>query len=184
MVRSCDFGQGCIMKCRTFSSVAIGAIALAAITVSAQKINVEFDRTADFSKYKTFAIRGGQLNSKNPALNSDLIRKQIEQDIARDLAAKGLTQTTRRADLNIRYHLGAARKTQVERYPAGWAGRRTRVVRTAEQEGTLLIDMHDSASQELVWRGIATQEKSNANDLAGKIDDMVRKAIDKYPPKK
>ena len=48
---------------------------------SAQKITVEFDQSADFSKYKTFAIRDGQLNSKNPALNSELVKKRIDADI-------------------------------------------------------------------------------------------------------
>ena len=46
----------------------------------AQKITTEFDQTADFSKFKNFAIRNGQLNSKNPVLNSDLVKKQIEAD--------------------------------------------------------------------------------------------------------
>jgi hypothetical protein len=47
----------------------------------AQKITMEFDQTMDFSKYKTFAIRDGQLSSRNPALNSPLVKKQIEADI-------------------------------------------------------------------------------------------------------
>lgn len=55
----------------------------------AQKVTMEWDKTADFSKYKTFAIRDGQLNSKNPALNSDLVKKQIEADIERALVARG-----------------------------------------------------------------------------------------------
>jgi len=47
----------------------------------AQKVTVEFDQAADFSKYKTFAIRDGQLNSRNPALNSDLVKKRIDAGI-------------------------------------------------------------------------------------------------------
>jgi len=43
---------------------------LSAALAWAQKITVEFDQAADFSKYKTFAIRDVQLNSRNPALNS------------------------------------------------------------------------------------------------------------------
>jgi len=35
----------------------------------AQKVTVQFDSSADFSKYKTFAIRNGTLNSRSPALN-------------------------------------------------------------------------------------------------------------------
>lgn len=59
-----------------------------------QKVTIEFDQAADFTRYKTFAIRDGQLNSRNPALNSELVKKQIENDIVRDLSARGLEVTT------------------------------------------------------------------------------------------
>ena len=36
---------------------------LIAFSAFAQKITVEFYQAADFNKYKTFAIRAGQLNS-------------------------------------------------------------------------------------------------------------------------
>ena len=62
---------------------------------SAQKVNVEFDQTADFTHYKTFAIRRGELNSRNPALNSELVKKQIEADITSDLTSRGLSQGER-----------------------------------------------------------------------------------------
>ena len=150
----------------------------------AQKVTMEFDRTVDFSKYKTFAIREGQLNSKNPALNSDLVKKQIEADIERALIARGLTQVTGPSDLNVRYHFGANRKTELETYPAGWYGFRTRVVRVPYSEGTLVIDLRDPSTRSLVWRTIASEEKSDATKIAGKLDDMVKKSCDKYPPKK
>ena len=31
--------------------------------------------------------------------------------------------------------------------------------------------------------GIATQDKSDATKLEGKLDDMVKKSLEKYPPK-
>ncbi len=164
--------------------VAILACALFAATLAAaQKVTVEFDQNADFSRYKTFAIRGGQLNSTNPALNSELTRKRIEADIERALSSKGLAQAAGKADLNVRYHLGSSRKTEVERYPAGWRGLRTRAVRVPYAEGTLVINLRDPAAKSLVWRSIAVQEKSSGEQLAGKLDDMVRKSLDKYPPK-
>ena len=156
---------------------------LSAASVWAQKITVEFDQAADFSKYKTFAIRDGQLNSRNPALNSELVKKKIEADIARDLMARGLEMTTGRSDLNVRYHFGSVRKAEIERYPAGWYGMGTRVVRVPYTEGTLVIDLRDPSTRSLVWRGIASEEKSDGTKIEGKLDDMVRKAIDKYPPK-
>ena len=162
--------------------ILVMAVLSAALTW-AQKITVEFDQAADFSKYKTFTIRDGQLNSRNPALNSELVKKKIEADITRDLTARGLEVTTGRSDLNVRYHFGSVRKAETERYPAGWRGFGTRVVRVPYTEGTLVIDLRDPSTRSLVWRGIATEEKSDGAKLEGKLDDMVRKAIEKYPPK-
>ena len=155
---------------------------LIASGASAQKISTQFDQAADFSHYKTFTIRRGQLNSKDPALNSELLRKQIEADIARALTAKGLTQATGRADLNISYRLGESRVSEVDRYPAGPYGRRVRTVRSAHQRGTLVVDLFD-VSRSMVWRAIATEDQKTGADIARKLDDMVRKAFDKYPPK-
>ncbi|HEV2298363.1 MAG TPA: DUF4136 domain-containing protein [Candidatus Acidoferrales bacterium] len=149
----------------------------------AQKITVQFDQDADFSRFKTFSIRPGQLNSKNPALDSDLVRKRIDADIEKALTAKGLAEVADHADLNVVYRLGAARRTQLEAYPAGWRGWGTRVVRVPYAEGTLVIDLRSTASRSLVWRGIAEEQKSDATKLEGKLDDMVKKSFQKYPPK-
>ncbi|MBZ5502899.1 MAG: DUF4136 domain-containing protein [Acidobacteriia bacterium] len=149
----------------------------------AQKVTLEFDRAADFSKYKTFAIRSGQLNSKNPALNSELVKKRIEADIERDLTAKGLVKVSGPSDLNVVYRFGSARKTELETYPAGWWGRGTQVVRVPYAEGTLVIDLRDPSTHSLVWRTITSEEKSDAAKIEGKLDDMVKKAFEKYPPK-
>src|ERR1039457_1345448 len=96
---------------------------LCSFALLAQQINIESDETANFAGFHTFAIRGSQLNSKNPALNSDLIRQKIDGDIRKALEAKGLTfVATGRSDLNVRYTLGAVRKVEAEAYPAGWRG--------------------------------------------------------------
>jgi Domain of unknown function (DUF4136) len=158
-------------------------ICFAAAAASARNVDVEFDQTVDFARFHTFAIREGQLNSKNPALNNELVKKRIEADIERDLTSRGLTKVTGPSDLNVRFHFGAARKAELETYPAGWRGWGTRVVRVPYTEGTLVIDLRDPATRSLVWRGIAREEKGDATKVEGKLDDMVRKAIDKYPPK-
>lgn len=149
----------------------------------AQKVNVEFDQGIDFSKYKTFAIRAGNLNSKSPALNSELVKKQIDADIERSLTARGLELVTGRSDLNVRYTLGSARRVETEAYPAGWRGWGTRIVRVPYAEGTLVIDLRDPATRSLVWRAIATEEQRDPTKLQGKLDNMVKKSFEKYPPK-
>ena len=80
--------------------------------------------------------------------------------------------------------LGAARKAELESYPAGRRGLGTRVVRVPYTEGTLVIDLRDPSTRSLVWRGIASEEKNDGAKIEGKLNDMVRKAIEKYPPKR
>jgi hypothetical protein len=158
-------------------------ICLAALSAAAQNIDVEFDQATNFEKYHTFAIREGQLNSRNPALNNELVKKRIEADIERGLTSRGLIKVTGPADLNVRFHFGAARKAELETYPAGWRGWGTRVVRVPYTEGTLVIDLRDPTTRSLVWRGIAREDKPDGTKIEGKLDDMVRKSIEKYPPK-
>jgi len=176
-----------VLKDWSFQRLTWLTLLVMGVTASAfaQKVTVEFDQAADFTKFKTFAIRNGQLNSRNPALNSELVKKQIEADIVKDLSTRGLTQVSSGpADLNVVYHFGSARKTEVEAYPAGWRGWGTRYVRVPYAEGTLVIDLRDTSTHSLVWRGISSEEKSDAAKISGKLDDMVKKSIEKYPPKK
>lgn len=79
--------------------------------------------------------------------------------------------------------MGAARKVELERYPAGWRGWGTRAVRVPYTEGTLVIDLRDPSTRSLVWRGIASEEKSDPGKIEGKLGHMVGKALEKYPPR-
>jgi hypothetical protein len=157
--------------------------ALVAGRALAQKIDVEFDESAVFERYKTFHIVEGQLNAKAAALNSDLTRRKIENEIRKRLTEKGLMEVESKPDLNVRFTLGQARKTEVEAYPAGWRGLGTRRVRVAYTQGTLVINLRDTSRKELVWRSVAEEEKKDPMQIAQHLDDMVRKSIDKYPPK-
>ena len=50
--------------------------------------------------------------------------------------------------------------------------------------GNLVIGFRDPATRSLVWRGIASDDKASPVDISKKLDDWVKKIIDKYPPKK
>ena len=46
-----------------------------------------------------------------------------------------------------------------------------------------MTDLRDPSTKSLVWRAVARQDKSDASKVEGKLDDMVKKSFDKYPPK-
>ena len=149
----------------------------------AQKIDVQFDQAADFTRYKTFAIRDGQIHSRQPSLNNELVKKHIENQIEINLTKKGLTEVSGPSDLNVRYSLGSAGKREIETYPTGWRGLGVGRIAVNYTQGTLVIDLRDPSTRSLVWRGIAVEEKTDPMKIEGRIDAMVKKAIDKYPPK-
>jgi len=170
------------VRAHTFRALFVAALAVPCLF--GQKVTVEFDSAVDFSRYHTFLIRDGQLNSKNPALNSDLVKKRLDSDIESALTTRGLMKSAANtADLNVRYRLGTLRRVETEAYPAGWRGWGTRVVRVPYAEGTLVIDLRDPTTRSLVWRGISREDKDDPAKIEGKLEDMVRKAIEKYPPK-
>jgi hypothetical protein len=157
---------------------------VAAVGSFAQKVQMESDQTVDFSKFKTFSIQSGRLTSADPSLNNELIQKQLEADIQKQLEAKGLNSVpSGDADLHVRYTLGTPRGVETEVYPAGWRGWGTRVVKVPYTEGTLVIDLRDTHTRSLVWRAIVRDEQSKASKLESKLSNMVQQAINKYPPR-
>ncbi len=159
--------------------------ALAASSIFAQKVQIEFDPGIDFHKFTTFAIREARLNSRYPSLNGELVRKRLDFDVRKFLEKKGLTFVAQGpASLNVVYTLGSVRESKLEAYPAGWYGYGTRIVRVPFTEGSLVIDLRDPTTKSLVWRSIARVDKGDPSKIEGKLDDMVKKSIDKYPPKR
>ena len=161
--------------------IAVPLLVLAAGTALAQKVDIEADESVDFSKYKTFRMAEGQLKSKSPSLNSDLTRRKIENEIRKRLIEKGLTEASSQPDLNVMFRLGSATRNEVDAFPAGRYGRATRRVVSQYTEGTLIIDLRDTSRRELVWRAVAVEDKGDPSKIADRLDEMVKKSIDKYP---
>ena len=159
------------------------AIALA-FSAMGQKVDVEFDESIDFRQFRTFAIRDGDIHSKHPSLNNDLVKKRIVNEIEKRLTEKGLSKATGQPDLNVRYSLGAANRKEVDTYPAGWRGRGIRRVQIRYTEGTLVIDLRDRAARTLVWRAVAVENKNDPAKIADRLDEMVKKSFDDFPPRK
>ena len=47
-----------------------------------------------------------------------------------------------------------------------------------------MLALFDPITQAVVWRVTAVEKKNHTRSLDAKLDDLVRKALEKYPPKK
>lgn len=154
----------------------------------------DFDRSVDFSRYKTFGLVGGHMvvNGVQDDANT-LVRDRIQNSVLTVLASRGLVQNNDNPDLIVGYQAGARTRTEIEGmgpympgvgpyWNAGWwtPGYMDWWTRTYE-EGTLVIDMVEASSKRLVWRSYIRGEVRPPITQEN-LDKAVAKAFKNYPP--
>jgi len=162
----------------------MGLSLLVPIGVNAQKVKTEYDKTVDFSKYKTYAWQQGQ------GARNELINQMILAAVELQLAAKGFTKVTENPDVHVAYMAAVGMDMQVAQ--TSWGNSAlpvfmnvTTVGQTWEvHTGTLLVDLFDSASNRMIWRGAARETLSqgptnNAAADAKRVEKPVKKAVEK-----
>jgi len=178
------------MKKTTIGLIAI----LLALGCSSMSVNHDWDRDADFGKYKTYAWAAQPetkpRNAQEAQQRNDLLDKRIRNAVDDELKAKGFTENQASADVLVVYHLGTQDKINVTdwgyRYSYdywGWGGRDIDVYQYTQ--GTLVVDLIDASTKELVWRGSATKT-IESNPSPDKVEKNVRNAVSaifaQYPP--
>ena len=174
---------------------------LAAGGCAGPKVLTDFDPSAEFSAFRTFAFAGLTDRDQGGVLDNSLLRKRIEEMVGQQLTTKGLRQVglEDRSDLLVYFGVGVKDKQRVEstgmaggayggRYGwrTGYAGYYGGGVTTYEcQEGTLIVDLAESSKKELVWRAtiVGTLGASTEENLE-MANKGVAKAFEDYPPAK
>jgi hypothetical protein len=188
------------------ASLALGLLAVGGCT--GPKVITDFDPSAEFSEFRTFAFTGLTDRDQGGALDNSLMRKRIEEIVGWQLTAKGLRQVNveDRSDLLVHFWVGVKDKQRVEstgmtagayggrygwgagasyggRYGAG-AGYAGSGVTTYEyQEGTLIVDLAESSKKELVWRAtIVAILRGSPEENLELANKGVAKAFEDFPP--
>ena len=176
------------MKRSVMSFVCVIAVMCLGTIVVAQQVSVDFDRSADFSKFRTFAWATG--TPVADALNHKRIVLAIEQQ----LTAKGLAKVAMQTqpDLIVAYHASFDRDLQITGWGSGGygpfygAGRSMSARAQQVVVGTLVVDLSDAPTNAIVWRGMAASDLNPAAS-AERRDKNVTKAAAKlfknYPPR-
>ena len=164
----------------------------AAFVVSCSSVDVttDYDREANFAQYKSFdwMERHNPREGGPSALNNPLTLKNIKSSIERELIAKGIRPDETNPDMLIAVHTGVQDKVDVERhgYRYGRWGRRVGTYTTVERykEGSIVVDVVDAKSKEMVWRGVAKDVLSKAESRLEYVDESMKALFKEYPPKK
>jgi hypothetical protein len=168
------------------------------MTTLAQDVRYNFDKNADFTKYKTYKF----VPIKGATEVNDLVDKQIKAELESQLSQKGLTKVDGdTADLFIGYQTAIGQEKQFTSYDSGWGygpgwgrggwygGGMSTGMTTGQTStiytGQIAIDMYDSAQKDLVWRGVVSKtidQKAKPEKQQKNLTKALTKLLKKYPP--
>jgi len=165
------------------SALVVELLLVTAGPLAAQDVRYNFMPGADFSKYRTY-----KWVNTGDAHPDQIMDAQIKQAVDSQLASKGMTKTDDdKADLYIGYQTTVNQETQWD----AWGSRAFGMGRgswtsSTISVGTLVLDMYDPGTKQLVWTGSATKTidpSSNHEKNMKNLDKSMAKLLKNYPPK-
>ncbi len=160
----------------------------------------DYDHTVDFSRYKTFAWGESNVDVSHPLYDGDLIHNRIRRAVEEEFFKRGIVKTHSNPDFIVQYHTYTEEKRRpsgvypyyypygFRYYPFGfgwfpyyWMPPPPPPVQHEYTEGTLVLDIIDNDTQELVWRGSVTGNVENVAALRKQIEKGIRAIMKKYP---
>ena len=182
------------MQKRTWIA-ALAALVVAPVLLTAQKVSYDYEKSANFASFKTYAQKDGT------KVGQPLIDDRIGAAIDTQLAAKGLTKAASNPDVVVIYHVAFDKEKDISTYSSGygggygpygygwgggWAGGTTTTQVRDIVVGTLVIDIADAKKNQLAWRGMGVKEintQANPEKRDKSINEAVKKIFKNYPPK-
>jgi hypothetical protein len=186
---------------KTIYNICLTFLAVLMLTSCASvTVTTDYDKTVNFSQYKTFAFY--QLTDKSGSV-SDLNKNRIIRAIKSDMLKKGFTENSSNPDLliNITTILEDKKSVvaQTDYYGyggyyrpyrwgggvyAGFAPPATTTFNVYEyKDGSLIVDIIDAAKKQLVWQGTGNKEIDKpSSDPDTTINEAVVKIMEGFPP--
>ena len=151
------------------------AVSLISTITVAQQVSVNYNHDQSFGQYHTYAWAS---NNANQIQNSILAQVAV-QDVDSALQGKGFqkVQENQKPDLIVTHNGGLRQQTSYSAWGMrGFGGGMGGLTPEQNVVGTLIVDLYDAKTQNLVWRGIA---QNTLNTNGNKNQQMVERAIQK-----
>jgi Domain of unknown function (DUF4136) len=165
------------------SALVVALLFVTAGTLAAQDVRYNFMPRTDFSKYHTY--KWVNIGRAHP---DQIMDAEIKQAVDAQLAVKGMTKTdSDKADLYIGYQTAIRQETQWDVSGSRAFGMGTGSWTSSTISiGTLVLDMYDPATKQLVWTGQAIKTIDPSSDPEKNLKNLnkaMAKLLKNYPPK-
>lgn len=173
---------------KTAKIVRGGGVALVALLLAmpvSASVGIEYDKQADFSRYRTYAWAEGAVAP------NERMETQLQSAIERELGAQGLTKVDGPADLYILTHTATGIDTVIDVNELGysgyywrqWMGEYPPTTRTSYLPvGTVMVEIFDKDSKERVWLGFAVEYFRGKPQKIDQLLDKVAKKMFRHFP--
>ncbi len=157
-----------------------------------RSISYDYNRAVDFSELRTYdwIPIPAEMQEKE-----GLMQERIKKAVNFRLEAKGFRLTRGESDFLVATNFGRVEKLKVYDWGYPYYGRYrrydygpysgSRLSSFYYREGALPLDFIDTASKEVIWKGVATVYLDK-DQTPEKIDDIVNEAVEKilenFPP--
>ena len=173
------------MNSRRITTCIAFVLAMLAVA-SAQQVQTDYDHRANFAQYKTYSWEAIKPSDS-------LWDTRIMNAVDAQLSAKGWSRVESGGDISI----VAIKTTQTQRtlqtfydgFGGGWRWRgaggfgQTTTTEQDYKQGTLVVDLYDARTKQLIWRGSAQgvlSDKAEKNEKS--LNKGVEKMFKKFPP--
>ena len=170
--------------------------ALLAACASGPTVKSDYDRQADFSRYRTFGYMSPLGTDK--AGYSTLLTERLKDATRGQMEMRGYVYDAANPDLLVNFNGKLQQKTEVSQAPAppmgpyygyrsgfygGWPGYGWNDTVYQYTEGTLNIDLVDPRRKQLVWEGVAVGEVRDPEAATSpqSIEKAVAQVFSQYP---
>ena len=164
-------------------STGLAAVLCLGAMAMAQDVRFDYDRSANFSTYKTYQWAGDSPN----ASRNQLMDQNIKQAIDEQLAAKGLRRVESGGDLQVSYQAAVQQEKQFDGFGTGFRFNGTgRVTTSTIDVGQIVVNLFDPARQQLVWSGAAEKTldiKKDPDKNYRNLQKSMAKMFRNYPPR-
>jgi hypothetical protein len=166
-------------------SLALSVLLLIGGALAAQDVKYNFMPGTDFSKYHTYKW----VNIEGASHPNQIMDAEIKQAVDSQLASKGMTKTdNEKADLYVGYQIAVDKEKQWNAWGTGrgFGGGMGSATQSTINIGTLVLDMYDPGTKQLVWTGNATKTidpSSNQEKNQKNLNKAMAKLLKNYPPK-
>lgn len=156
-------------------------------------VNSDYDTTADFASYRTFGFTVD--DTAGGEQYQSLLDKRLETSITAEMVSRGYTLTEQGTvpDLAIDYHAHIEEKQKVVSSPEPthwgrswydpWPTYHNNVRTVDYKQGTLIINLIDNSSKQMVWQGTmqGTVKRSDMENPREAIASAVSRIFSEYP---